>query len=316
MNLKRWKVCSLEASLMDVKRSIITGIIALAMFLLGIGIGGAGVSPKTVTTTSTLLLTTTVPQWVTTTVPTTVPITVPMTVTVPTIVPTTVKETETVRETIVTTKTDTVTATTTSISVLPITIPITTTLTETKTQTVTTTSYVPITIPVTTTITSSITVPVGGRSGTYSAGEVFRIGNFEFAVLGYTTTKYVKEKSIFGDKYYYYSAKPNMKIVVIWLMVRNVGSKVDNPYKLWLYNYLITVTRVTYEECDVYDLSSLGSNVDSTIAAQAVEYVDLSRDLSPGESFVATIMFQIVETDDPAMLLMEHSEEFYIVSLG
>jgi len=294
---------------MSVKRSLITGIIAIAMLLLGIGIGGASIQPRTVTMSSTL--------WATTTVSTTATKTVTETATetLTTTVKETVAKTETITETVVTTRTDTVTTTTTSMSVLPITIPITTTLTETKTQTVTATSYVPITIPVTTTITSSITVPVGGRSGTYSAGEVFRIGNFEFSVLGYTTTKYIKEKSYFGDYYYYYSAKPNMKIVVVWLMVKNVGVKVDNPYWLWLDYYLITVARNTYDECSLFSLSSLGSNVDPAIAAQAVEYVSLNRDLSPGESFIATIIFQIMETDDPALLLMEYQEEFYIIPL-
>jgi len=308
---------------MGVKRTVITGIIALAMLLIGIGIGGASVPPKTVTMTSTLWATTTIPMTVTETAIKALTETVTKTVieTATETMISTVKETitntetKTVTETMTTTKTDTLTTTTTSVSVLPITIPITTTLMQTLTQTITTTSYVLTTIPVTTTVTSSITIPMGGYSGTYNAGEVFRIGNFEFTVLGYTTTKYIKKKSIFGDYYYYYSAKPNMKVVVVWLMVRNIGTKVDNPSRLWIYYYLITVMRNTYEECDVYDLSSVGSEVDSTIVSQAIEYVDLSRDLSPDESFIATIIFQIMETDEPAILLIEYFEEFYIVPL-
>jgi len=248
---------------MDVKRSVVTGIIALVMLFIGIGIGGAGTPSRTVTETITIF----------------------------------------------STKTTTSLYPTTVIS----------TITETLTRTITSTSYVFTTItfpPTTTTITYSMTIPVGGYNGTYRVGEPFRIGNFEYAVLGYTITKYIKSKSLTGE-YYYYSAQPQRKIIVVWLNVKNVGIKEDTPY---IKAYLITVQRNFYDQV-WYIYSSfrhfLDTPTDPAIVSQAVEYVDL-RELTPNESIVATILFQIPDYEDPAILLIGYSNsetEYVIVPL-
>jgi len=53
---------------MDVKRSVMTGIIALVTLLVGIGIGGAAALSKTVTITVTMQVVTTVPTTISETV--------------------------------------------------------------------------------------------------------------------------------------------------------------------------------------------------------------------------------------------------------
>jgi len=262
----------------NVKRSVITGVVALVMLFVGVVIGGAAVPPRTVTVTTTFTLPTTA----------------------------------------------TVTATVTA----------TETTAYTATQFVTLTSYVTKTatlLPVTTiTAVYSITIPAGGYEGMYRVGEPIRIGSFEFTVVGYTETRYIKVRSQFyEDYYYYYEAMPQQRIIVVWLTVKNVGTRVDNPRFSFPRIYLVTTLRNTYRPCSLNELRILNEEeVNSTIISQAIEWVNADIDLAPGEAVTVTIPFQIPEHEDPAVLFMRAwvkvvdefgvagmIEVFYIVAL-
>jgi len=193
----------------------------------------------------------------------------------------------------------------------------------TETLTTTRTTSVPITITavspttvvttVTTLIPTTVTtyVPIGGLTGTYSIGEVFRIENFEFACLGYTMSKYIKNVWI-G---HYYSALPQRKLVIVWLMVKNVGTKIDSPS--WFSFYLVTDKRNTYFRADPpSDLKALETDVTPEIASQAIEYRDPALlKLYPSENSTATVVFQVLEDENPAIFLVEYESEYFIVPL-
>jgi len=237
----------------SVKRSVVTGVVALVALFAGVGIGGATVPPRTATATTTFMLSTT------------------------------------------TTVTATVTATETA--------------TYTVTQLVTLTSYVTKTTtlpPVVVTAVYSITIPAGGYEGLYRVGEPIRIGSFEFSVVGYTETRYIKVRSRFyEDYYYYYEAMPQHRIIVVWLTVKNVGTRTDNPRFSFPRIYLVTTLRNTYGVFSLNDLKLLDeSEVDPTVVSQAIEWIDADIDLAPGEAVTVTIPFHIPEREDPAALFM------------
>lgn len=230
----------------------------------------------------------------------------PSGVTTTTTVPTTVTSTTFLTETLTTTRTTSVPITITTVSP--------TTVVTTEVKTLTTTKAVTVPTTVTTILPTTVTtyMPIGGLTGTYSVGEVFRIGNFEFACLGYTMSKYIKEKEI---EYYYYSAWPQRKLVIVWLMIKNVGTKVDSPP--WHGFYLVTDKRNTYSEADPsFDLEGIGTNVTPEIASQAIEYHGLiSLELYPSENYTATVVFQVLEDENPAIFLVEYLSEYFIVPL-
>jgi len=232
-----------------VRRSVITGVVALVMFFAGVGIGGVAVPPRTATTTTTFTLPTTA----------------------------------------------TVTATETT--------------TYTVTQLATLTSYVTKTTthpPVVVTAVYSITIPAGGYEGLYRVGEPIRIGRFEFTVVGYTETRYIKLRSQFyEDYYYYYEAMPQHRIIVVWLTVKNVGTQADNPLFTFPRIYLVTTQRNTYGTSSLNELKLLDeSEVNPTVISQAIEWVDADIDLAPGEAVTVAIPFHIPEHEDPAVLFM------------
>jgi len=130
--------------------------------------------------------------------------------------------------------------------------------------------------------------------------------------LGYTMSKYIKSE--FGA---YYSAKPQLKLVIVWLMMKNVATKVDSPP--WLSFYLVTDKRNTYSRAiPLFDLENIGTNVTPEIASQAIEYHEPSSiylRLYPGENYTATVVFQVLEDENPAIFLVEYGGEYFIVPL-
>jgi len=220
---------SVWVCLTDVKRSVVTGIIALVMLFIGIGVGVA-VPPRTITTTATI------------------------------------------------------------------------------------------------TITHSITVPTGVCLGTYHIGEPYRAGNFNFIVLGYVMTKYIKFVNLSKNCYEYYSAKPQQKLVVLQLAMRNVGT--EKPCLGPSFSAsLITDKRNTYDSAFIHDLEYVGSNAGSEIDSQAVDLSKIYNGTSsgyiyPNQTVVSPLVFQIPENEDPAILLFlaepydrQRFYEFFIVSL-
>jgi len=216
------------------------------------------------------------------------------------------------------------TVTTTTTFTLPTTATVTATVTATETATytvtqlVTLTSYVTKTTtlpPVVVTAVYSITIPAGGYEGLYRVGEPIRIGSFEFTVVGYTETRYIKVRSRFyEDYYYYYEAMPQHRIIVVWLTVKNVGTRTDNPRFSFPNIYLVTTLRKTYGGCSPNDLRILNEEeVDPTVVSQAIELVDFDIELAPGEAITIAIPFQIPEHEDPTIYFLIQE---YVYNVG
>jgi len=102
-------------------------------------------------------------------------------------------------------------------------------------------------------------------------------------------------------------------------MAKNVGREVEAFPRL--YFYIITNKRNVYPELLIVSaLIRLNEvEVNSAVTTQAVEYIERYADLlHPNEGFAATLLFQIPDCEDPAILLIEHpggERLYYIVSL-
>jgi len=112
-----------------------------------------------------------------------------------------------------------------------------------------------------------------------------------------------------------------MKLIVIWIEMKYIGTKPTSSLLLQplprVSFYLVTDKRNTYGDtspCYFTEIDTLSPE----IVAQAIEYIgppSLSEPLYPGQSYTITLLFQIPEDENPAILLAEYQGSHFIIPL-